>query len=127
MFNRIRRVSGLIFRGDSAAVSLQLAVEQVDHLPQSADGSTIRTEGEAGQLCEVFIVRFDSVSFCAFDAPFGTDITEFVIESLQQMVIGGNVQSEHEAFTDESHAVVDAVEPEHFFDGLFNTVSHFEE
>jgi hypothetical protein len=55
-------------------VTFQFTVEQIDHLAESSDGATIGEESQSGQLCEVFIVGFDSVGFSAFDASFRADI-----------------------------------------------------
>lgn|GEM_PF-4137428 len=103
-------------------MTFQFTVEQIDHLAESSDGATIGVECESRQLCEVFIIGFDFVGFRAFDASFGADIGELVIESLKHLIVGCDVQSQDQSFADESHAVVDAVEPQYFFDSLFDAV-----
>gem|GEM_PF-592689 len=68
--NLARILSGLL----SAAMSFQFAVQKIDHLSESSDGAAIRIECQSGQQCKVFIIRFDFMSFCAFDASFEADI-----------------------------------------------------
>jgi len=96
-------------------------------LPQATDVSAIELECQPGKMGEVFIVRFKRVDFGPLDAAVGDDVSEFVVEAFDQVIVRPAMQAEHEFSANVAHAVVHAVKSHDLLNGGLDIVGHFQQ